>query len=42
MPMRSKDELFEHELKDIYDAEHKLKGALKKLDRAIKARQKKK
>ncbi|HEU5183377.1 MAG TPA: DUF892 family protein [Gemmatimonadaceae bacterium] len=31
MPMRSKDELFEHELKDIYDAEHKLKGALKKL-----------
>jgi ferritin-like metal-binding protein YciE len=29
--MRSKDELFEHELKDIYDAEHKLKGALKKL-----------
>ena len=31
MTMRSKDELFEHELKDIYDAEHKLKGALKKL-----------
>lgn len=31
MTMRSKDELFEHELKDVYDAEHKLKGALKKL-----------
>jgi ferritin-like metal-binding protein YciE len=31
MTMRSKDELFEHELKDIYDAEHKLKGALRKL-----------
>mgnify|MGYP003289250409 CR=1 FL=1 len=31
MTMRSKDELFEHELKDIYDAEHKQKGALKKL-----------
>jgi ferritin-like metal-binding protein YciE len=31
MTMRSKDELFEHELKDIYDAEHKVKGALRKL-----------
>ena len=29
--MQSMDDLFEHELRDIYDAEHKLKGALKKL-----------
>jgi ferritin-like metal-binding protein YciE len=31
MPITTKEELFQHELKDIYDAEHKLKGALKKL-----------
>jgi len=31
MPMESKEDLFAHALKDIYDTEHKLTGALKKL-----------
>ncbi|MFN2398186.1 MAG: ferritin-like domain-containing protein [Gemmatimonadaceae bacterium] len=31
MPMESKEDLFAHGLKDLYDTEHKLKGALKKL-----------
>lgn len=31
MPVETKEDLFAHELKDMYDAEHKLKGALKKL-----------
>ena len=31
MAMESKHELFEHELRDVYDAEHKQKAALKKL-----------
>lgn len=31
MPVESKEDLFAHALKDTYDTEHKLRGALKKL-----------
>jgi ferritin-like metal-binding protein YciE len=31
MPVESKEDLFAHSLKDAYDSEHKLRGALKKL-----------